>query len=227
MLAVTINTVVQGTGFTIGAALGIEFAVFTAQLIDAHVGGADVIVLTFQVRIAGARHPRYGRVDATQREVAGVNGAHLGVVAIRNRMFTAGARLADIIRTRIGIGANHRRVLATCLRITGIVGADVEVVAVNRRVETAVIRQAAVGGARVLIVAAHWNHNAALFSVTELDRAEIVVVAVNRRMQAVTRILVAGISGARVTVVAGLRHKQASGLWIARIHAALVVVIAG
>ena len=65
MVAITVNTEVQATRFTIATVLGIELAELTAQLIDTDVGRAGVIILAFQVCIARTWHTWNRRVNAT------------------------------------------------------------------------------------------------------------------------------------------------------------------
>ena len=66
MVAITVNTEVQGARFAITTVLGIELAELATQLIDTDVGSASVIILAFEVCGARTGHAWNRRVNTAQ-----------------------------------------------------------------------------------------------------------------------------------------------------------------
>ena len=168
-------------------------------------------------------------MPAARNGVAHVLGAGVAVVARDRRERASGRRVATVVRARIEVGANARRVKTRSVDAR-VVGAGVPVLAVARglgaqpRLRLAGGLNARAGGrTRPSLVAARPPQGLAA-----VESAGILVGTVQGLMDAPTGIGVAGIHGARVSVIAPELGKDAlAGRRVARSGEAGISVAAG
>jgi len=169
VIACAVNTEIQGTGFAVVTVQRVELTDGLTVFDNTNIGRAVVVVVAVRVGSAWADRAWDGLVNATQRQVAGVNCTVLAVITTLLRVLAASSRCAHIIGTRIGVRADNGCISTARAWITEVVCTVITVITADRIVIATDDRIASINGARVVIITGYGCIDASFIRIAYVD----------------------------------------------------------